>query len=267
MKVFVTGVAGFLGSRVARLFLEKGWEVEGCDNLLTGKEENVPKGVTFFPVSVQEYRGAVAASVIVHAAAIARSAWPNEDDLWEHNVNGTIAALDLWHNGGVQFVYCSSCVVDRPNSSVYARTKEVGERLVLASGGVALRFGNIYGPGQNEEGPEPNVIASMKRALRETGAVRVDGTGRQSRRFVHVDDAANAVWLAYQRYHPGVWMDIATKDEISINALAARFDAPITYGPTRNDPHVIRQDTQTAKWLIGWEPTVPLDTGLKEVIG
>jgi nucleoside-diphosphate-sugar epimerase len=267
MRVFITGVGGFLGSNVAKLYLEKGWEVAGCDNFVTGKRENVPEGVRLQDRAVQEITGLVIPDVVVHTAAIARSAWPNNDELWEHNVRSTIAVNKLVTNTAARFVHCSSSVVWKPQSSVYAQTKDVSERLALGNGAIALRFGNIYGPGQNEEGHEPNVIANMRRTVRETGSVVVHGTGRQSRRFVHVQDAANAVYCAAKSGLTSIWMDVATKDEITMQALAERFHVPIEYGPSRNDPHVIRQEIEAAKWLIGWQPTIPLEVGLKEVIG
>lgn len=266
MRVYITGVAGFLGSNTARYFLDRGWEVSGCDNLVTGDPKNVPEGVKWQQTAVQDVTAVLLPNVIVHTAAIARSAWPKDDDLWEHNVRSTLAVNRIIENTSAKFVHCSSSVVWKPLSSVYAQTKSVAEQLALSAGATALRFGNIYGAGQNEEGPEPNVIASMRRSVRETGKVRVDGTGRQSRRFIHVFDAARAIFLAAQAKLSGIWMDIASQDEITILSLAERFGVPIEFAPSRNDPHVIRQETEAARWLIGWEPTIALEDGLKQVI-
>lgn len=266
MKVFITGVAGFLGSNTAKLFLSHGWEVYGCDNLVTGQIKNVPDSVKWQQIPVQEVTKVVVPDVIVHTAAIARSAWPNKDELWEHNVRSTLAVNTMVKLTAAKYVYCSSSVVWKPQSSVYAQTKFIGEQLALSVGALALRFGNIYGPGQNEDGHEPNVIASMRRSVRETGKVRVDGTGRQSRRFVHVRDAARAIFLAAESDLTGVWMDIATEEEVTIRSLAERFGAPIELGPSRNDPHAIRQETEAARWLLGWSPEVALEDGLAEVI-
>lgn len=57
MKVFVSGVAGFLGSHLAQAYLRRGDEVWGCDNLITGLRENVPDGVCFAVLDCRTWKG------------------------------------------------------------------------------------------------------------------------------------------------------------------------------------------------------------------
>lgn len=267
MRVYVTGVAGFLGSQVATQLLDLGHSVYGCDNLLTGNSSNVPKGVewTVEPIqeAVEKFRLRI--DIVVHCAAIARSAWGNDLDLWEQNVKGTTAAVKLTYNSRARMIHASSSVVHVPDSSTYARTKELAERVALSSGATALRFSNIYGSGQSEEGQEPNVIASMRQWARNTGKVRVDGDGHQRRDFIHVTDAASAVIHAIRMDLPPIWLDVCSGEEISILEIANIFNLPIEWAPTRNDPDHILQDLEHAKYLLGWKPKVTLKDGLSEV--
>lgn len=264
-RVLVTGVAGFLGSRAAEHLLKGGFGVVGCDNLLIGKRELIPDGVEFTHSSVQEF-DCPPVDAIVHCAAIARSAWGDPQELWEHNVGGTRAVAQMVLDRGARLVHASSSVVHVPDSSVYARTKTEAEEIALSVGGLALRFGNIYGRGQIEDGHEPNVIAAMRRSFRESGSVRIDGNGTQKRNFVHVDDAARAIVLAVEISASG-WLDICSMEEVSVIDIARKFtSAQFAYAPSRNDPSEIPQNPERAKWILGWEAQIPFDAGIWEMV-
>lgn len=267
MRVYITGVAGFLGSYVAREMVNQGYKVFGCDNLLTGKASNVPIEVewTYEPIqkSVEEFK--LPLNVIIHSAAIARSAWDNDSDLWEQNVKGTMSAVKLSRNTGARLIHISSSVVHVPNSSIYAKTKEAAERIALSYGATALRFSNIYGPGQSEEGQEPNVIASMRQYANLKGMVRVDGDGQQRRDFIHVTDAALAITQTVKEFIPPMWLDVCSGETISILEIANMFNLPIEWAPSRNDPYEILQDSEQARYILEWKPRVALKDGLAEV--
>lgn len=266
---YVTGVAGFLGSHVARALMASGYHVYGCDDFSVGAPENVPTGVRFREKKCEALTDTdfLLIESVVHCAAIARSAWPNEDQLWSANVAGTAKVMAAADRAGVRdIVHASSSVVHHPTSSTYARTKTAAERIALGFGAICLRFGNIYGLGQNETGSEPNVIAQMRRSVRERGTVRVDGDGTQSRDFVHVLDAANAVVSAIEEPVRGMWLDICSGQQTTILEIAEMFDVPIEWAEGRNDPHSIVQDPEPARWLLHWAPGVDLQRGLTEAV-
>lgn len=267
-SVFVTGVAGFLGRRVAQDLLEDGYRVMGCDDFSVSSPKNVPPEVLFREGKCEDlkFNDLLTADAVVHCAAIARSAWPRPQEIWTANVRGTQNVMHAARSAAIDnIVYASSSVVHHPDSSVYARTKSVAERLSLGAGATCLRFGNIYGPGQNELGYEPNVIASMRRSVRDNGVVRVDGTGEQTRDFVHVSDASNAVLSAIDEPLPAMWLDICTGVQTSIRTVAEAFNSPIVWGDSRNDPPAIIQDPKPAEILLHWTPSVSIEEGLKQV--
>lgn len=271
MRIYVTGANGFLGRAVWAALEADGHQLDGCDILITSKDDRVV-GRPYYTVPVQEVHAPIVddyrADLVVHCAAIARSTWPDEAELWEHNVVATQAVLS-W---GVPVIFASSSVVGLdPLPSVYARTKAVAERLVLGRpGNLALRFGNIYGPGQSEEGPgTPNVLASFRRSASRWGVIDIDGDGDQSRHWVHVTDAAAAVVAAVNSDVRGTWLDICG-EEAELNALAGFWPRHVVlrYSPERyGDPKRIPQDPTPAKVLLGWEPKISLAEGLKEVVG
>ena len=75
MKIFITGIAGFLGGHIAKNLLEQGHEVSGCDNLIGGYVENVPEDAEFFQVDAiylnQMKKMTKGVDVIIHTACTA----------------------------------------------------------------------------------------------------------------------------------------------------------------------------------------------------
>jgi UDP-glucose 4-epimerase len=256
---YVTGVAGFLGAAVAQLLVDDGHEVHGCDTFVTGSADRIPAGVKFSFGDVRHLNHLPdGCDLVVHCAAIARSGWPNRVEMRSVNIDGTENVARLAADR--RLVHASSCVVSTPTVSEYARSKTLAESWALRSTrAVALRYSNIYGPGQSETGAEPNVIASWRRQLRETGTVRVDGDGTQLRDFLHVDDAARATVLAAFSTAAG-WYDICTGRPAPIIDVARQFNAPIVHAPLRpRDPFMFAQDPRPAEQAFGFRAAIPFE--------
>ena len=262
MNIYVTGIAGFLGSEIAAQLIEAGHHVLGCDNMVTGHRRRVPTAADWDVRSVEHLDeiDLLDADMVVHTAAIARSGWPDRAEVWQANVVATMRLRDVFPG---PIVHCSSSIAAYPDANEYARSKAEAERVMADA--MILRPGNIYGAGQSRVGPSPNVLAAFAtQALK--GSVTVDGTGEQTRDFVHVVDCAAAFVAAVERFTPGVTVDVCTGVQTSIGDLAARFGVPVVHGPSRNDPPVIEQDPGPAVWLLGWRPVITLKEGLAEVL-
>jgi nucleoside-diphosphate-sugar epimerase len=248
-RAYITGIAGFLGAAVARELRLRGWQVAGCDNMHTGVPERL-KGVNvtvdpfdIFAISKPD------ADIVVHTAAIARSMWPNADDIWHNNVDGTRHVLS-W---GLPVVHASSSMVAHPDANVYCKSKEVAEWFVLRSRGCALRFGNLWGDGQSEHKEQPNVIAAFRAQIRQHGHIKVEGGGYQTRDFVHISDAASAMATAVESPRWAV-ADICTGYQTSIISIAEQFGVPIMQVPGRdNDPFTVVQSPARALELWSWK--------------
>lgn len=264
VKAWISGIAGFLGSNLAKQLKEADWEVAGCDNFLTSTRRTLPTGVKFTQADIRELTWIPDVDVVFHTAAIARSAWPDDSEIFGVNVGGTEKVMALAEKAGAQIVHCSSCVAAGPVKGAYANSKLISENLALSRGAVALRYSNIYGAGQSEIGPEPNVLASWRTQAREHGQVRVDGDGSQTRDFIHVSDAARATAMAIGAQG---WFDICTGVQTPIIDVAKMFGVEVVYAARRDgDPDSIPQDPEPSFESFGFRATVSLQDGLREVL-
>jgi UDP-glucose 4-epimerase len=254
VKIYVTGIAGFIGSTVARQLANRGHEVSGCDDLSLGKAENVPDGIRWTEADCRQL-DALNADVLVHLAAMACARWPDDNEVWQRNL-ATTAHLARIFKGPT--VFASTCVADNPLLGAYAGSKWACENILPDA--TICRFANVYGPRQRDWGPEPGVLAAWKKAEAAGEPIRIDGDGTQTRDFIHVEDVARALCLAAESdAADGHTIDICTGKQTPVIELADRFDAPRTFAP-RNpvDPDSMPQDPEPAKRLIGFTSEIAL---------
>ncbi len=147
--------------------------------------------------------------------------------------------------------------------------KEYGIRLSI------VRDFNVYGPREDANPYSSHVIPSLiRKALGNLPKLEVWGTGRQSRSFVYVDDAAEAMILASEKVEDGTPVNIGTRERIIIADLALKianhcgYKGEIIFNPTEPQGVFTRcPDTSRAEKLLNWKPRVGLDEGLQKTTG
>ncbi|HYY08636.1 MAG TPA: NAD-dependent epimerase/dehydratase family protein [Actinomycetota bacterium] len=302
-RVLVTGAAGFIGSHLCRRLVAEGHEVVGLDDLSEGSLDNlrnVPE-VRFEEADLRE-RDAVAraargcATIFHHGAkrAVPRSmAFPVETT--EVNVIGTLTVLlaAAEQNSIVVFASSSSVYGDqdvfplsegmepRPRSP-YAASKLAGEVTCAAffrSHGVrtvALRYFNVYGPGQDPENEYAAVIPRFVLA-RLTGARPIIfGDGEQARDFTYIDDvveanlaAARATERAFGRaFNIGGGERPTSVSHLLrlIDELTGGGPEPIMEPPRAGDVRLTEADVARAGELLGYRPSVPVREGIRRTV-
>jgi UDP-glucose 4-epimerase len=134
---------------------------------------------------------------------------------------------------------------------------------------VSLRYFNVYGPRQPKEGTYAPVIGVFLRQKEQNQSLTVTGDGEQTRDFTHVSDVVMANILAMQsdKVGNGEVINVGAGKNHSINEIANMVGGEIKYIPL--PPGEMRDtlaDISKAKELLGWEPKVTLEQGVKELI-
>ncbi|MDN5758059.1 MAG: GDP-mannose 4,6-dehydratase [Tomitella sp.] len=300
--VFFTGGAGFIGLHVVPMLLERGHKVRIFDNMIRGDREAVNRLAVTGDVELVDqdirYGGAVHRAMagcdhVIHFAAMSINksvADPYESvDL---NVSGTHNVIAAAADHQVRrFVFASSASVygdpqklpmheDDPLDPLtpYCIAKRTGEDLLAfyeRTKGLpwtALRFFNVYGPGQKTTAYYTSVINHFVNRLRNGQPPVIDGRGEQSMDFIHVHDIARSAVAAMQADGPSLPINIGTGIDTSVASLAkilidaVGIDVTPTFNP--RDVLVTRRaaDITRARELLGWEPTIAVEDGMRALV-
>jgi UDP-glucose 4-epimerase len=231
MSIYVTGSAGFIGQHVTSELEDLGRLVVECD---------VKTGTDLW--TVDRLPGHV--RVVVHLAAIVSARHPRPLEVWREDVGLTAHALRLADRAGTRFVFASSAAAARPDTGAYAAAKHAAERLVLAQGGTVLRYANVHGPGQHPD----SILAELHAARQENRRPRINGTGEQTRDFVHVTDVARATAIAaLDPAGDGQVLDVCTGRQTRLLDLLADFQ-PRPDG----EPDAIEQDPEPIRRVLSF---------------
>jgi dTDP-glucose 4,6-dehydratase len=301
-RVLITGGAGFLGSHLCDRFLADGYEVICMDNLITGDLRNVEhlfadSDFHFHHQDVTEFIHVPGRlDVVMHFASPASPIDYLELPIQTLKVGslGTHKALGLAHAKGARFLLASTseCYGDplvHPQREdywgnvnpvgprgVYDEAKRFAEAMTMAYHryhGVdtrIVRIFNTYGPRMrlNDGRALP---AFMSQALRGED-LTVFGDGSQTRSFCYVDDLVDGIW---RLLHSDEVMptNIGNPSEMTILQFAEKVleltgsRSRVDFRPLpQDDPKVRQPDISKARRLLGWEPKVALDDGLRRTL-
>jgi nucleoside-diphosphate-sugar epimerase len=300
MKALVTGGGGFIGSNLVRALLERGDDVRVLDNFSTGQRANLAgldSDVQLVEGDLRSYERVHAAvrgaEVVFHQGALPSVPRSVQDPLTTTavNIEGTLNVLLAARDEGVRRI------VNASSSSVYGNTGELprvetqapdpispyavaklaAERFctsfsrVYGMEIVSLRYFNVFGPHQDPTSQYAAVVPRFIRAIADGEAVTIHGDGEQSRDFTFVDNVVSANLLAADAPQiGGEILNVATGSSVTVNALAdaigSLLGTPVerTYEPAREaDVLASWADVGEARRLLGFEPTVDFDDGLR----
>lgn len=303
MKVLITGAAGFLGSHLSDRFLAEGYEVIGMDNLITGSMDNIAhlmarEDFTFYHHDVSNFvHVAGDLDYILHFASPASPIDYLKMPIQTLKVGslGTHNLLGLAKAKGARMLIASTSEVYgdplvHPQTEdywgnvnpvgprgVYDEAKRFQEAMTMAYHtyhGVEtriVRIFNTYGPRMRVD--DGRVLpAFISQAIRGEG-LTVFGDGSQTRSFCYVDDLVEGIFrLLLSDYAQPV--NIGNGDEITIMDFAKEVlelvgndKAWLDHRPLPvDDPKKRRPNTDLAKRILGWEPTISRAEGLAKTL-
>jgi UDP-glucose 4-epimerase len=296
-RIVVTGVAGFVGSNLAKHLINRGYSVVGIDNLSAGTLENIDSRVEFHKIDIRDagvhplLRGADA---VFHLAA--RSSLT---DCLEHpveaasvNTLGTVNLLEAARQAKVgKFTYADTGaeyegITEFPTKEdkirpigVYAVSKHGGAafcesyRLLYGMNITVVRYCNVYGPAQDWRRVVPPVMSAfIIRMLRGEPPV-IYGTGEKRRDFIYVDDVNDFhMTLLEDSRSNGRIFNVGTGVNFSINEIYQLVESLLrtglkpTYKPDLPGEAQITLADITAARSLGWQPKVDIHEGLRRSV-
>ena len=296
MKVVVAGSTGLAGSAISAAFSAQGHQVIGLNRSVVDLMDGA---------ATQQFLINTKPDLVVDAAAKvggigANSTFPVEFLADNITIQGNL--MNAAHVAGVEkFVFLgSSCIYPRDcaqpikegylmtgpleaTNSAYAIAKIAGIELVnsyrkeYGTQWISLMPTNLYGPRDNFDLAASHVLPAFIRRFvdaAESGAEKVVlwGSGSPLREFLHVDDLAQAVLVASEKYDSSLHLNIGTGEDLSIKALAgivaksAGFTGEIEWDSSKPDgtPRKVL-DVSRIK-ALGWKPTITLEAGIASTI-
>jgi UDP-glucose 4-epimerase len=301
--MLVTGGAGFIGSHIATALVERGDRVRVFDNLSTGKRLNlahIEDRVEFIEGDLLD-QAAVARSmegvnVVYHQAALASVPRSVEQPLDTHAacVTGTLNVLEAARRAGVRrVIYAGSssaygnqpkmpkAETDLPDPlSPYAAAKLAGEYYCRAFAHtygletVVIRYFNVFGPRQDPNGEYSAVIPKFVTAMLSGRRPKVFGDGHQSRDFTFIDNVvAGNLAAELPPEAVGRVFNVACGTQFSLLELIASINRvlgtnlePEFAPPRAGDVRESLADIAAAQELLGYEPAVEFENGLRRSI-
>jgi GDP-L-fucose synthase len=297
-RVMVTGGGGFLGQAVVRRLAETG-----------PSEVFVPRSRDYDLRAREGIERAIRdgrPDVIIHLAAVVGGIGANRENpgrfFYENAIMGIelmeaarVAAVDKFVTIGTVCAYPKFTPVPFHEDALWDGYPEetnapygVAKKMLLVQGqAYRQQYGmnvihlipvNLYGPGDNFDPASSHVIpALIKKCVdaRDSGADHIDvwGTGAASREFLYVDDAAEGIVLAADRYdgsdpvNLGVGREITIRELVEVIARLTRFEGEIRWDPSKPDGQPRRAlDTSRAREQFGFTAATGFEEGLRATV-
>lgn len=292
MRVLVTGGAGFIGSHIVDLLIERGHSVAIVDNFSTGREDNVNPDADLWTMNIQDddlglafhdFKPTHVCHQAAQASLLRSEQTPNLDA--KINILGTLNIISLvrlfnarmvmastsavYMDAPSMFLEQSPCLPNRP----YGISKYAAERYLEWSGlsYAILRYGNVYGPRQVPVG-ENQIVPRALDGLIGGKPFSVYGDGTHSRDYVFVEDVARANVAALESTATGIF-NISTGVTTSVNTVLATLEELTGVHKDfehteakRGEPASVCLYPKKAADILGWKAQVSLAEGLAKTL-
>lgn len=302
-RILITGGAGFIGSNLARSFVERGETVRILDNFSTGRRENLAElgdGVEIIEGDLRDVeivrKAAAGMKYVFHEGALPSVSRSVEAPATtnETNVTGTLNILTACKENHVErliFASSSSVYGNRGGGakaeemapapeSPYAVSKLAAEHYcrvfqhVYGLDTIILRYFNVFGPNQDPRSDYAAVIPRFITYLLDGRQPTIYGDGLQTRDFTYVENIVEANFLAMEsKGTAGEVINVACGRSHSVQDLLQRLQRligtaiePLYEDAKAGDVRHSMADLSKAKRILGYLPRIGLDEGLEKAI-
>ena len=301
MHIFITGIAGFLGSNLADYYLKKGFKISGCDNLVGGSLENIDtKKVSFYKADCEDLQIMTkimkGVDVLCHAAAYAHEGLSSFSPtlICNNNLTGSVSVFTAAiKNNLKRIVYCSSMarygnikIPFREEQQVnpvdpYGVSKVAAEnvlKILSQTHGIEYNIAvphNIIGPKQKYDDPFRNVASIMINLMLQNREPIIYGDGEQKRTFSDIDDCIFCLdklitdpKIKYEIFNIGPDEEYVSINEL-YNILSNKLKFNLKPKYIEDRPNEVKHascSADKARKLLGYKTTVGLSNSLDKLI-
>lgn len=263
MNILITGHRGFIGSNLKKaLEANPKYKIHGLDeNSFSDRD---------WKNELKLYLKFLAPEVIFHVGACADTLNQNVEYMMTQNYEPSVILSNWAQANSVPLVYSSSAANygDKLGKrNLYAWSKYVAEQHILANGQIALRYFNVYGPGEEHKGNMASVAYQMYMRYRNGEPIKLFPK-TPLRDFIYIEDVINANIFAWQNYEnlKGEKYDVGVGKAEPFEYIMEILDLPFDYHPESMIPKGYQFHTcsDEFKWMFRWKPQFTLEQGLKK---
>lgn len=261
----VTGHKGFIGQNLIKNLVLNGRNVLGWEKDMYSR---FPDWKNEFKRLITEFE----TSTVFHVGADSSTVNKNVNEVMFLNYETTKFFSDLCSQLKIKFIYSSSAanygIDGELPSNLYGWSKKIAEDIVLKNNQIALRYFNVYGPGEEKKGEMASV--AYKSFLKNKNNQKVEiFPGNPTRDFVYVDDVVSANLSAEEGYYNllGNYFDVGSGESRGFNEVLINLEIPFTVldiNPLEGNGYQKFTKSDSSKWIPNWKPNYTIESGIKK---
>ena len=264
MRIVITGTNGFIGKNLLN-------ELKGSNDILEINEDIFDTedwyNEIYFKLNQFD------PEVVFHVGACSDTLEIDVNYMMTRNFEFTRRVAEWCQLLGKKFIYSSSAANYGTNeeypSNLYGWSKYVAEQYVIKSGGIALRYFNVYGPLEGHKGKMASVAYQMMEKQKEGQEIKLF-PNKPQRDFVYVKDVVSANLFAMEWFedYRGQWYDVGSGDARTFEDVLDILKIEYTYHNEKDIPkgYQFHTKSNSENWMFGWKPQYNLEKGLGDYL-
>jgi ADP-L-glycero-D-manno-heptose 6-epimerase len=261
-RIIVTGSEGFIGKNFLKSVKDKFTVITINEDIFDNKN---------WIEELQQILDDTHPIAIFHFGACSDTLETDVNYMMTRNYEFTKILSDYCFKKDTRIVYSSSAANYGINglypSNLYGWSKYAAEQYVIQNGGVALRYFNVYGPGEEHKGRMASVAYQMMQKYKAGESVKLF-PGKPKRDFVYVDDVVDANLHAYKNYDELQfnWFEVGSGKARPFEDVLDILGIVYTHTPESDIPEGYQffTESDSSKWMTGWTPKYTLEAGLEK---